>query len=71
MTTARKSLFLEKCKDAHDLVQAFLHDELSLLHLDQLLPKYEFSTERNEVVKSKIRKSLDVLSTSLEGHRYV
>lgn len=71
MTTSERSLFLGKCKEAYNLVQAFLNDELPLDHLELLHPEFLVSAERNEIVKSKIRKSLEVLSVSLEGHRYV
>lgn len=70
MTTAH-SLFLRKCKEAYDLVQRFLNDELSYSHLEGLLPRYEVCPQRGHIVKQKVRKSLQVLSESLEGHRYV
>lgn len=70
MRTTR-SLFFQKCQDAYELVQLFLSDDLSLGHLDGLLPKYEVSAERGQIVKEKVRKSLQVLSDSLESHRYV
>lgn len=71
MTTPPRSLFLSKCKEAHELIQAFLSDKLSLTYLKKLLPPYEVTAQRNREVKEKVRKSLEVLSMSLEGQKYV
>lgn len=68
MTQAQHSeqcRFLLKCLVAYHLVQAFLNDEP--------IPKkhhtrYTFLANQRQVVKDKVRKSLQVLETSLERH---
>lgn len=60
--------FLLKCQAAYQLVQDFLNDQVIT---KKNPPLYTFLPSRREEVKHKVRKSLEVLETSLERHRYV
>lgn len=60
--------FLAKCEDAYHLVQNFLNDKLFETERD---PPYVVRQQRRQIVKEKVKKSLEVLNMALENHRYV
>lgn len=66
-----RCLFLAKCAAAHSLVQAYLSDTLPQESLAKLDPPYTVRSQRRQVVKEKVKKSLEVLETALENHQYV
>lgn len=70
MTTKQPgaSPILDQCKKAHQLVDAFLSDTLPQEHLHQSTPRYVALSQRRQIVKDKVRKSLEVLHKSLELH---
>ncbi|OBA22786.1 adenine nucleotide alpha hydrolases-like protein [Metschnikowia bicuspidata var. bicuspidata NRRL YB-4993] len=59
---------LEKCAQAHRLVQGFLAGSLPLAHLASLEPPYIVRPPRRQVVREKVKKSLEVLESALESH---
>lgn len=60
--------FLAKCEDSYHLVQDFLNDRLPEVTKN---PPYVVREQRRQIVKEKVKKSLEVLNAALENHRYV
>lgn len=60
--------FLAKCEEAYHLVQDFLNDKLPEVEKN---PRYIRRQNHRLIVKEKVQKSLEVLDTALDNHRYV
>lgn len=60
--------FLAKCEEAYHTVQDYLNDKLPAVETS---PPYNVRPHRRQVVKEKVKKSLEVLDTALKNHRYV
>lgn len=69
--SASSTLLMQKCKEAHLLVNSFLDDTLSQAHLAKLDPPYIVRPQRRQIVKEKVKKSLEVLDSALDSLRYV
>ncbi|KAM9939228.1 hypothetical protein OXX80_001295 [Metschnikowia pulcherrima] len=65
--SASSTLLIQKCKEAHLLVNSFLDDTLSQAHLAKLDPPYNFRPQRRQIVKEKVKKSLEVLDSALDS----
>lgn len=60
--------FLERCREAHELVQGFLSDTLPWGSVPARHKDYQYDQNRREGVKNKIKKSLKVLQTAVKRH---
>lgn len=60
--------FLERCREAHELVQGFLSDTLPWGLVPARHKDYQYDQNRREGVKNKIKKSLQVLQTAVKRH---
>lgn len=60
--------FLQRCKEAHELVQGFLDDSLPWGPVPALRLDYKYDAGRRAEVKDKIRKTFEVLQTAVKRH---
>lgn len=63
--------FLLRCEEAYDLVHDFLNDTMPHGMISSRAKGYTYRPQRRQVVKEKVKKSLEILEASIEKHRYV
>lgn len=63
--------FLLRCEEAYDLVQDFLNDSSPHGAISPRAKGYTYRPQRRQVVKEKVKKSLEVLESFIERHKYV
>ncbi|PSK40970.1 hypothetical protein C7M61_000637 [Candidozyma pseudohaemuli] len=61
--------FLLRCEEAYDLVQDFLNDSSPHGAISPRAKGYTYRPQRRQVVKEKVKKSLEVLESFIERHR--
>lgn len=60
--------FLVRCEEAYNLVHDFLNDTLPHGVISPRAKGYTYRPQRRQVVKEKVKKSLEVLEASIEQH---
>ena len=68
MTSDYQHEFLQRCEEAHDLVDAFLNDKLPWGPVPQRHAAYPYSDSIRASVKDKIRSSVHQLAGAIECH---
>lgn len=65
------SIFLKRCEESYIKVQNFLNDTLPGGPVPETHKQFKFDPDKRKIVKEKVRKSMMLLSRSIDTHGYV